>query len=67
MCPEPLRGVQGFTGLRIFHKETNLLLYLFIPDRILCTDFSACGSEIRMDNDPVAHASISLKNSSAVL
>lgn len=58
------RGMERFTRFRVPDKKPDLLFELFIPDRTLCPQFPAGSGKIGMNDDPEAHASISLKKSS---
>ena len=61
----PFEGwVQGLAHLRVPDKEPDLLLQVLIPGRVFGPDLPAGGGKVRMDNNPVIHASISLKKSS---
>jgi len=63
--PQPIEGwVQGLAHLRVPDKEPDLLLQVLIPGRVFGPDLPAGGGKVRMDNNPVIHASISLKKSS---
>ena len=63
--PQPFEGwVQGLAHLRVPGKEPDLLLQLLLPGRVFGPGLPAGGGKVRMDNNPVIHASISLKKSS---
>ena len=60
-------GMKWFTRFRVFNKEPDFFLELLVPCRAFRPELPARGAEIGMDDDPVAHASISLKKSSMEL
>src|SRR5208283_4297469 len=66
--PQPFkRRVQGFARFRVLQKEPDLLFSCSYRAGSLARTFAAGRRKIRMDDDPVTHASISLKKSSTEL
>ena len=61
------REMERLTRFRVFNKENDFFLELLIPCRTLGPELSAGGDQIGMNDNPVAHASISLKKSSMEL
>jgi len=61
------RGMERLTLLWIFNNEPYFFLELLVPCRTLGPELLAGGSQIGINDDLIAHASISLKKSSMEL
>ena len=61
------RGMERLTRFRVFNKEPDFFLELLVTCRTLGPELLAGRRQIGMNDNPVAHASISLKKSSMEL